>query len=77
MLFIGVMSALYSLFDISDDLIFRKVNESDASVFAKRYGGSSICWGVLWFIVSFAFLGLGIVVRCYCCCSAPKVLSLI
>lgn len=26
-----------------DDLILRKVNESDASVFAKRYGGSSQC----------------------------------
>lgn len=59
------MSALYSLFDISDDLIFRKVNESDASVFAKRFGGSSICWGVLWFIVSFVFLGLGIVVSLF------------
>lgn len=65
-LFIGTMSALYSLFDISDDLIFRKVNESDASVFAKRYGGSSICWGLIWFIISFAFLAAGIVVSCPC-----------
>ena len=35
------MSSLYSVWDICDDLILRKVNESDASVFAKRYGGSS------------------------------------
>ncbi|TNY23297.1 peptidase M50B-like-domain-containing protein [Rhodotorula diobovata] len=61
MLFLGVMNSLYSLYDICDDLIFRKVNESDASVFAKRYGGSSVCWGVLWFIVSLAFLAVGIV----------------
>jgi len=42
-LFVGVMSALYSVWDICDDLILRKVNESDASVFAQRYGGSSQC----------------------------------
>ncbi|GAA5922039.1 hypothetical protein JCM3775_003472 [Rhodotorula graminis] len=61
MLFLGVMNSLYSLYDICDDLIFRKVNESDASVFAKRYGGSSACWGVLWFIISLCFLAAGIV----------------
>ncbi|GAA5891253.1 hypothetical protein JCM8208_002561 [Rhodotorula glutinis] len=61
MLFLGTMNSLYSLYDICDDLIFRKVNESDASVFAKRYGGSSACWGVLWFIVSLCFLAAGIV----------------
>ncbi|GAA5883786.1 hypothetical protein JCM16303_002370 [Sporobolomyces ruberrimus] len=60
-LFVGVMSALYSLFDICDDLIFRKVNESDASVFAKRYGGSSQCWGVIWVIISFALAACGII----------------
>jgi len=43
-LFIGVMSSLYSVWDICDDLILRKVNSSDASVFARRYGGSSQCW---------------------------------
>ncbi|SGY61508.1 BQ5605_C007g04566 [Microbotryum silenes-dioicae] len=59
-LFIGVMSALYSVWDIFDDLILRKVNESDASVFAKRYGGSSACWGVLWAIVSVVFMAAGI-----------------
>ncbi|GAA6046969.1 hypothetical protein JCM3770_003456 [Rhodotorula araucariae] len=61
MLFLGVMNALYSLYDICDDLIFRKVNESDASVFAKRYGGSSACWGVIWFFISIAFLAAGII----------------
>ncbi|KAL2071896.1 hypothetical protein VTL71DRAFT_13131 [Oculimacula yallundae] len=60
-LFIGVMSALYSVWDICDDLILRKVNESDASVFAQRYGGSSQCWGVIWSIISLSFMVAGII----------------
>ncbi|CAK7273525.1 hypothetical protein SEPCBS119000_005702 [Sporothrix epigloea] len=59
-LFIGVMSSLYSVWDICDDLILRKVNESDASVFAQRYGGSSQCWGVIWSVVSLLFMVAGI-----------------
>lgn len=55
------MSSLYSAWDICDDLIFRKVNSSDASQFAKRYGGSSQCWGVVWSIVSLCFMVAGIV----------------
>jgi hypothetical protein len=46
-----------------DDLILRKVNESDASVFSKRYGGSSACWGVVWAFISLAFMACGIIVR--------------
>ncbi|KAL1993852.1 hypothetical protein VTN49DRAFT_2521 [Thermomyces lanuginosus] len=60
-LFIGVMSALYSVWDICDDLILRKVNSSDASVFAKRYGGSSRCWGVIWSIIAIMFMAIAIV----------------
>ncbi|KAI1184569.1 peptidase M50B-like-domain-containing protein [Nemania serpens] len=60
-LFIGVMSSLYSVWDICDDLILRKLNSSDASIFAKRYGGSSRCWGVIWSIVSVLFLAAGII----------------
>lgn len=60
-LFIGVMSCLYSAWDICDDLILRKVNTSDASVFAKRYGGSSQCWGVIWSLISVAFMAVAIV----------------
>ena len=44
-----------------DDLILRKVNTSDASVFAHRYGGSSQCWGVIWVIISLIFMAIGIV----------------
>lgn len=60
-LFIGVMSALYSVWDICDDLILRKVNTSDASVFAQKYGGSSQCWGLIWSFVSVIFMVGGIV----------------
>ncbi|TID23698.1 Cyclohexanone 1-2-monooxygenase [Venturia nashicola] len=60
-LFIGVMSALYSVWDICDDLILRKVNTSDAYVFAERYGGSSACWGVIWAIIAIIFMTVAIV----------------
>ncbi|KAM0111484.1 hypothetical protein ACP6JB_002682 [Aspergillus fumigatus] len=46
---------------VCDDLILRKVNTSDASVFAQRYGGSSRCWGVIWSIISLGFMAVGIV----------------
>lgn len=52
---------MYSSWDIYDDLIRRKVNESDASRFAKDYGGSSHCWGVIWSIISLCFMAAGII----------------
>ncbi len=61
-LFVGVMSSLYSVWDICDDLILRKVNSSDASQFAKRYGGSSQCWGIIWSIISVCFMACGILI---------------
>ncbi|KDN60393.1 hypothetical protein CSUB01_00499 [Colletotrichum sublineola] len=60
-LFIGVMSSLYSVWDICDDLIMRKVNSSDASVFAQRYGGSSRCWGLIWSVISICLMAVAIV----------------
>ncbi|KAL7753279.1 hypothetical protein RI367_001054 [Sorochytrium milnesiophthora] len=61
-LFMGVMSACYSLWDIVEDLIRRRVNESDASKFAERYG---CCppqfWGFFWFLVSLVFVAIAIV----------------
>ena len=61
-LFMGVMSCMYSLWDIIEDLISRRVNESDASKFAKeiRCCPAQI-WGLLWFFVSTIFLGGAIV----------------
>ncbi|KAJ2454397.1 THO2 plays a role in transcriptional elongation [Coemansia sp. RSA 2336] len=40
-LFMGVMSSLYSLWDIVDDTLKRKVNESDATKFAQKTHCSS------------------------------------
>ncbi|ELU43819.1 cell cycle control protein (Cwf22), putative [Rhizoctonia solani AG-1 IA] len=37
-LFMGVMNCMYALWDIIDDTISRKVNTSDAAVFAKQFG---------------------------------------
>ncbi|RXW21810.1 hypothetical protein EST38_g4038 [Candolleomyces aberdarensis] len=62
-LFIGVMSCMYVLWDVVDDTLARKVNSSDASVFADRYGCCpSRVWGFVWLIVAFIFFGLGILV---------------
>ncbi|CAG8670189.1 1712_t:CDS:2 [Funneliformis mosseae] len=60
-LFVGVMSCLYSVWDIMDDLVFRKVNESDASKFAKlcRCCPAQV-WGVIWLFISIIFLGVGV-----------------
>jgi len=62
-LFVGVMSCMYSIWDIIDDTIDRKVNESDASKFAEVCGCmSSQMWGVFWLCISFFFFILGILV---------------
>ncbi|KAF7727894.1 hypothetical protein EC973_006893 [Apophysomyces ossiformis] len=63
-LFVGVMSCLYCLWDILDDLVFRKMYESDASKFAKLCGSfmSSRVWGVLWFLISLVFFVAGILI---------------
>ncbi|KAH9961147.1 peptidase M50B-like-domain-containing protein [Lactifluus volemus] len=62
-LFIGVMSCLYVLWDVIDDTIARKVNGSDASAFAKICGCfPSQVWGVIWLIIAFIFFLLGVIV---------------
>ncbi|ETW85341.1 hypothetical protein HETIRDRAFT_407445 [Heterobasidion irregulare TC 32-1] len=62
-LFIGVMSCLYVLWDVIDDTIARKVNSSDASAFADICGCCpSQVWGVIWLIQAFIFFVLGIIV---------------
>lgn len=57
---VSVFDANFSISQC-DDLILRKVNSSDASVFAKKYGGSSQCWGVIWSLISLAFMAVGII----------------
>ncbi|KAF7359364.1 hypothetical protein MSAN_01279000 [Mycena sanguinolenta] len=62
-LFIGVMSCMYVLWDVVDDTIARKVNSSDASAFAKICGCfPSQVWGVIWLLVAFVFFACGILV---------------
>jgi len=62
-LFIGVMSCLYVLWDIIDDTIARKVNTSDAAAFARICGCCpSQVWGVIWLLVAFVYFVLGIIV---------------
>ncbi|KAI0628735.1 peptidase M50B-like-domain-containing protein [Trametes polyzona] len=62
-LFIGVMSCMYVLWDVVDDTIARKVNGSDASSFAEICGCCpSQVWGVIWLIQAFAFFAAGVIV---------------
>ncbi|KAI0028186.1 peptidase M50B-like-domain-containing protein [Vararia minispora EC-137] len=62
-LFIGVMSCLYVLWDVIDDTIARKINSSDASAFAHICGClPSQVWGVIWLIIAFIFFALGVIV---------------
>ncbi|CAI9752991.1 unnamed protein product [Fraxinus pennsylvanica] len=57
-LFIGVMNSLFSVYDIYDDLISRRVNSSDAEKFAELCPCpcNGAAWGVIWGIISFIFL---------------------
>lgn len=62
-LFIGVMSCLYCLWDVIDDTISRKVANSDASAFARYCGCCpSQVWGFIWLIQALVFFALGIIV---------------
>jgi hypothetical protein len=62
-LFLGTMSSLYSVWDIIEDLVIRKVNESDASHFSRICCRGCIppqVWGFIWFLISLVFLAAGI-----------------
>jgi hypothetical protein len=62
-LFIGVMSCLYVIWDVIDDTIARKSNASDASAFARVCGCCpSQVWGVIWLIIALIFFAAGILV---------------
>ncbi|KAG5527933.1 hypothetical protein RHGRI_028754 [Rhododendron griersonianum] len=49
--FAGVMNSLFSVYDIYDDLISRRVNSSDAEKFAEvcPCPCNGAAWGVIWF----------------------------
>jgi len=62
-LFIGVMSDLYAIWDIIDDTVARKVNSSDASHFAEICGCfPSRVWGVIWTLQALIFMAAGLLV---------------
>ncbi|KAJ1310473.1 hypothetical protein OPQ81_007206 [Rhizoctonia solani] len=62
-LFVGVMNCMYALWDIIDDTIARKVNTSDAAVFAKQFGCCPAqVWGVIWLLIAFVFFACGVLV---------------
>jgi len=62
-LFIGVMSCLYVVWDVIDDTIARKVNSSDASAFAHICGCCpSQVWGVIWLLIALGFFAAGLLV---------------
>ncbi|KAG8662485.1 hypothetical protein MANES_01G110900v8 [Manihot esculenta] len=57
-LFIGVMNSLFSVYDIYDDLISRRVHSSDAEKFAELCPCpcNGVGWGIIWGMISFIFL---------------------
>lgn len=57
-LFIGVMNSLFSVYDIYDDLISRRVHSSDAEKFAEicPCPCNGVGWGIIWGMISFVFL---------------------
>ncbi|KAK1269090.1 hypothetical protein QJS04_geneDACA017673 [Acorus gramineus] len=57
-LFIGVMNSLFSIYDIYDDTISRRVNSSDAEKFAELCPCpcNGVGWGVIWGLISLMFL---------------------
>ncbi|KAF5445431.1 hypothetical protein F2P56_034479 [Juglans regia] len=57
-LFIGVMNSLFSVYDIYDDLISRRVHCSDAEKFAEvcPCPCNGVGWGIIWGLISFVFL---------------------
>ena len=53
---IGATSALYAVWDIASDVLFRHSNESDAAALAALTGIPAIVWGVAWIALSLGVL---------------------
>ena len=54
---IGATSALYAVWDVASDVLFRHSHESDAAALAQLTGVPAIVWGALWIGLSLAALG--------------------
>lgn len=53
---IGLSSLIYVPYDIFDDTLRRSSLQSDARMLAEEIGGTTMMWGVLWLIISFAVI---------------------
>jgi hypothetical protein len=53
---IGLASMIYVPFDIFDDTIRRSGVRSDAYMLAEEFGGPTLFWGGLWFVLSLAVI---------------------
>jgi hypothetical protein len=53
---IGATSALYAVWDIASDVLFRHAPGSDAAALATLTGVPAAVWGVLWTLASIAVL---------------------
>ncbi len=51
---IGLTSIIYVPYDIFSDTIARSSLRSDARMLAEEFGGTTMMWGGLWLIISFA-----------------------
>lgn len=54
---IGATSALYAVWDVASDVLFRHSNESDAAALAQLTHVPAIVWGLFWILLSLAVLG--------------------
>lgn len=53
----GLTSMIYVPYDIFSDTIARSGLRSDARMLAEEFGGTTMLWGGLWMIISFAIIG--------------------
>ena len=53
---IGATSALYAVWDVASDALFRYSAESDAAALARLTGVPAVVWGLFWIAVSIAVL---------------------
>jgi hypothetical protein len=54
---IGATSALYAVWDIASDVLFRHSGESDAAALAQLTGLPAGVWGVVWIALSVGVMG--------------------
>ncbi|ORY92604.1 peptidase M50B-like-domain-containing protein [Leucosporidium creatinivorum] len=61
-LFVGTMNGEYTVWDILDDLVFQKIEESDCSAFTREYPWMPAqAWGTIWLFIAFSGLALGVI----------------